>query len=305
MKFHLSLFVAGLTLAATAAAHGADFCQQTAPFALSSCNASADSDHQVALGKCENVSNAAARTACEQQALADSTAASQNCQAELSVRQTACKRLGPTRYDPVIDPANFTAKIDNPFFPLRPGTVFIYEGTNAGAKERDEFAVTHTTVTILGVTTVQVHDQVFTNGVLTEDTLDMFAQDKQGNVWYFGENTEELVNGRPSTLSGTFTSGVNGDKPGIIMEAHPHIGDFYRQEFALETAEDYAAVTSLTDTIVVPAGTFTNCLGTPETTPLEPALMEEKWYAPGVGQILTKDLTTGDESKLIAIIKGP
>jgi hypothetical protein len=301
MKFHSSLFVAGLTLAAPAAAQGADFCNGTAQFALSSCQDSAESDRKVALGKCENVSDAAARTACVQQAKADSTDASQNCQAELSVRQTACKQLGKTRYDPVIVPANFTTKIDNPYFPLKPGTTFIYEGTNGGAKERDEFAVTHNTVKILGVTTVEVHDKVFTNGELTEDTLDWFAQDKQGNVWYFGENTQELIGGRPSTLSGTFTSGINGDKPGIIMEAHPHIGDFYRQEFSLENAEDYAAVKSLTDTITVPFRTFKNCLGTPETTPLEPDLNEEKWYAPGVGQILTKDLTTGEVSQLIAI----
>jgi hypothetical protein len=304
MKYHSTLFVAGLTLAATASAQGADFCQQTAQIALRSCNDSGESDFQLALGKCENVSDAAARTACGKQALADSKAASQNCQAEFSVRQTACKRLGPTRYDPVINPANFTTKIDNPYFPLKPGTTFIYEGTTGGAKVHVEFAVTHKTVTILGVTTVEIHDTVFTNGALTEDTLDWFAQDSQGNVWYFGENTEELIGGRPSTLGGTFTSGVDGAKPGIIQEAHPRIGDFYRQEFALSVAEDNADVASLTDTVVVPAGTFKNCQRTHETTPLEPALMEDKSNCPGVGNVLTKDLVTGEEIKLINIIKG-
>ncbi len=304
MKIHSSLFVAGLTLAATAAAQGADFCQQTAQIALRSCNDSGESDFEAAQGKCVNVSDAAARKACEQQALADSKSASQNCQAEFSVRQTACTRFGPARYDPVIIPANFTTKIDNPYFPLKPGTTFTYEGTTGGAPVRDVFAVTHTTLMILGVTTVQVHDQVFTNGQLTEDTLDWFAQDNKGNVWYFGENTEELIGGRPTTLSGTFTSGVNGDKPGIIQEAHPRIGDFYRQEFALATAEDNADVQSLADTVAVPLGTFKNCQRTFETTPLEPALMEDKWNCPGVGNVLTKDLTTGEEIKLVEI-KGP
>jgi len=217
------------------------------------------------------------------------------------VRQTACQRLGGQPYDPVIDPANFVDTIDNPYFPLKPGTAFIYEGRTAGDLVHTEFFVTHKTVKILGVTTVEVHDTVTTNGELTEDTLDWFAQDKEGNVWYFGENTMELVGGRPSTLAGTFTAGADGAKPGIIMEARPAIGDFYRQEFALGEAEDFAEVKSLSDTVAVPAGTFAHCLRTRETTPLEPDLKEAKWYAPGVGNILTKDLRTGEKSELIRI----
>jgi len=209
--------------------------------------------------------------------------------------------MGPQPFDPVIDPANFTDKIDNPYFPLTPGTVFVYEGQTAGGLVHTEFFVTHNTVQILGVTTVEVHDTVTTNGELTEDTLDWFAQDKDGNVWYFGENTMELIGGRPSTLSGTFTSGVNGAKPGIVMEAHPKKGDFYRQEFDLGNAEDFADVKSLSDTVTVPDGTFTQCLRTKETTPLEPDLKEAKWYAPGIGNVLTQDLTNGEKSELIRI----
>ena len=154
---------------------------------------------------------------------------------------------------------------------------------------------------ILGVTTVEVHDTVTVDGQLTEDTLDWFAQDKEGNVWYFGENTMELENGRPSTLAGTFKAGVNRGKPGIVMEAHPTIGDFYRQEFDLGNAEDFAEVKSLSDTVTVPVGTFIQCLRTLETTPLEPDLKEAKWYAPGIGNVLTKDLNTGEKSKLVRI----
>jgi hypothetical protein len=297
----LALFLIGFTPAAIVLAEQIDFCQLTSQKALLSCRAGAESDLQLALGKCENVSDPAARQNCQLQALADHQTALALCDAQFTVRQTGCRRLGSQPYDPPIDPDNFVNKVDNPYFPLPPGTVYISEGHTSVGFVHSEFFVTRKTLQILGVTTVEVHDTVFTNGVLTEDTLDWFAQDRAGNVWYFGENTEELIGGRPSTLAGTFTAGVNGAKPGIIMEAHPAIGDFYRQEFALGNAEDFADVQSLSDTVTVPAGTFTHCLKSRETTPLEPSLNEAKWFAPGIGHVLTKDLTNGDEIKLVAI----
>ena len=303
MKFrsHSILSLIALTSLAAQAAAQVNFCKLTAQDAVRSCQVAAHSDFSLALAKCDNVSDPAKREACRQQASTDLKEALGLCDSELSVRQTACQRLGPQPYDPAIDPANFVAKIDNPYFPLTPGTVFIYEGQTEAGREHTEVFVTRNTKKILGVTTVEVHDTVTTNGKLTEDTLDYFAQDKEGNVWYFGENTIELVDGRPSTLSGTFTAGVDRAKPGIIMEAHPAIGDFYRQEFDLGNAEDFADVESLTDTVTVPFGTFTRCLRTRETTPLEPDLKENKWFAPGVGHVLTKDLTTGNKSSLIRI----
>src|SRR5262249_37073296 len=157
-------------------------------------------------------------------------------------------------------------QIDNPYFPLIPGTTFIYEGESDDGFEHDEFAVTHKTRVINGVTCVEVHDTVHLDGKLSEDTLDWFAQDTDGNVWYFGENTHEFENGLISTIDGTFMAGVNGAKPGIVMEAHPKVGDFYRQEFDLDNAEDFAQVTGLNATVNVPAGKFTHCLKTSETT---------------------------------------
>ena len=139
------------------------------------------------------------------------------------------------------------------------------------------------------------------NGELTEDTLDWFAQDKDGNVWYFGENTHELAGALITTIEGTFMAGVDAAKPGIVMEAHPIIGDFYRQEFSLANAEDFAEVTSLTKSVTVPAGSFANCLQTRETTPLETDLQEDKYYAPGVGNLLTVDATTGERTELTGI----
>ena len=301
IRLLLTLSILGFVSSAAPAAAATDFCKLTARTALQSCQVAAQSDHLLAQGKCANVADFAQRGACQQQASAGTKDALGQCRAQHSVRQGACPRFGPEPYDPAIDPANFVDRIDNPYFPLAPGTNYVYEGQSAGGLVHTEFHVTHKTKRILGVTTVEVHDTVTTNGKLTEDTLDWFAQDRDGNVWYFGENTEELIGGRPSTLAGTFTAGENGARPGIIMKAHPAIGDFYRQEFDLGNAEDYGEVGALSETVAVSAGTFSNCVKTPETTPLEPSLHETKWYAPGVGLILTVDLDTGEKSDLIRI----
>ena len=283
------------------AAGAVNACQQTAVDALASCRAGAQSDYDVALGKCVNITDPAARKACQEQAAADLADALQTCKDGYVSRLTACQKLGPAPYDPVIDPPNFVTQIDNPYFPLLPGTTFIYEGQTSEGLSRDVFAVTHNTRVIDGVTCVEVHDSVFTAGVLTEDTLDWFAQDREGNVWYFGENTHEFVDGLITTIDGTFMAGVNGDKPGIIMEAHPAVGDFYRQEFSLENAEDNAETVSLNATVTVPFGTFANCLKSHETTPLEPDARESKFYAPGVGNVLTVDGVTGERDELVQI----
>jgi len=277
-------------------------CQQTAADVFAACRTSAQSDYQIAVGKCVNISDQAARKACQKQAAADLDDALQTCKDGSAVRQVTCEKLGPAPYDPVIDPANFVTKIDNPYFPLVPGTTFIYEDHFAGSIMRDEFAVTHNTRVIDGVTCVEVHDSVFTDGVLTEDTLDWFAQDKDGNVWYFGENTAELVDGLITTIDGTFMSGVDGDKPGIIMKAHPAVGDFYRQEFSLGNAEDEAETVGLNASVTVPYGSFQHCLDSRETTPLEPDLVEDKFYALGVGNVLAVDDNTGERTELIEIV---
>src|SRR6266849_8156400 len=206
MKIRLLLILSllGLTSSATRAEGATNFCKLTAQTALQSCQVAAQSDLLLALGKCDNVADPAQRKACRQQGFVDAKDALDQCRAQHSVRQGACPRLDGRPYDPVIDPANFVDRIDNLYFPLAPGTNYIYEGQSAGGLVHTEFFVTHNTKQILGVTTVEVHDTVTTNGELTEDTLDWFAQDKDGNVWYFGENTMELIGGRPTTLAGTF-----------------------------------------------------------------------------------------------------
>jgi len=280
-------------------AESSNACQQTAVDALAGCKASAQGDYKTALGKCINITDSGERRSCERQAAADLQDALDTCADGFTVRQTACGKLGPGPYDPAIDPDNFVTNIDNPYFPLTPGTTFTYLSQDQVSK--DVFAVTHNTRVLDGVTCVEVHDSVYTDGVLTEDTLDWFAQDKEGSVWYFGENTAEYEDGLFSTIAGSFMSGVNNDKPGIIMKAHPALGDFYRQEFSLNNAEDFAETIGLNASVTVPYGTFTHCLKSLETTPLEPDASEDKFYAPGVGNVLTVDLVTGERDELISI----
>jgi len=297
----LSLFVIGFTLAATAVAEETDFCHRTSQAALRSCRSGADSDYWLALGNCDNVSDPAARKTCKQQALADSRDAQVTCNDQHSARQAACERLGDDPYDPVIDPENFVDKIDNPYFPLTPGTTYIYEGRTPDGFEHSEFAVTKNTIQIMGVSCVEVYDTAKVNGELVEDTLDWFAQDREGNVWYFGENTRQLSGGLIVGLEGTWTGGVDSAKPGIIMKAHPVIGDFYRQEFSLATAEDLAGVTSLDKTAVVRAGTFHHCLQTRDISSTKVGDVELKYYAPGVGNVLVT--SSGERLELVRVTR--
>jgi len=304
IQSHLNraLFAVVLGATATAVAGTANVCQTTSQDGLNSCKKGAQGDYWTAVGMCANISEPQSQQACIQKAKSDYQSAITSCQDQFTSRNQICQRVGGGRYDPTIDPANFTTNIDNPYMPLKPGKTYIYEGPTSQGFIRTEFAVTTNTKLIDGVTCVEVHDQVFTDGELTEDTLDWFAQDKQGNVWYFGEDSDELVNGRVSSLGGSWQGGVNGASPGIVMEVHPKVGDFYRQEFLLNTAEDTAGVLNLNQTVTVPAGTFHHCLETAEITGLEPGALEHKFYAPGVGNVLTVDLVTGDTFPLVQIL---
>jgi hypothetical protein len=286
-----------------------DACKASARDALVACREEAQSDKALAEGKCANVPDASAAKACNQQAASDAKDALMTCTDQHDARLAVCEKLGPAPYAPAIDPANFTdtmgrpLPINNVLFPLVPGTTFIYEGQTAGGLEHDEFAVTHNTRTILGIPAVEVHDTVTTGGVLTEDTLDWFAQDKDGNVWYMGENSKQIEDGLIVGLEGSWTSGIDGAQPGIIMEAHPAVGDFYRQEFLLKDAEDLAEVASVDETVTLSDNTtFEHCLKTTETSPIEPDALENKFYAPNVGNVLVIDVTAGERSDLIQII---
>jgi len=300
MKRALSVLVLAATT--TAMGEAGNICQLTSQDGLTSCKKTAQGDYWTAIGMCANISDLQSRQACILKAKSDQQDAMSTCQDQFTSRIQICQKLGGGPYDPTIDPGNFSTNIDNPYMPLKPGTTYIYEGPTSKGFIRTEFAVTANTKLIDGVTCVEVHDQVFTDGELTEDTLDWFVQDKEGNVWYFGEDSDELVNARVSSLSGSWQAGVNGASPGIVMKAHPKVGDFYRQEFSLNTAEDSAGVLDLNQIVTVPAGTFHHCLETEEVTGLEPGAREHKFYASGIGNVQTIDLVTGDTFPLVQIV---
>jgi hypothetical protein len=195
-------------------------------------------------------------------------------------------------YAPKIDPANFVTVIDNPFFPLKPGTTFVYYGKTEKGKEHNEVLVTSETKVIMEVTCVVVKDTVMVDGKLEEATIDWYTQDKSGNVWYFGEDAKDYdPSGKVISTAGSWVGGVNGAQPGIVMEASPVIGDPYRQEYLKGEAEDKAQVVSLSESATIKYGAFSNLVMTKEWSDLEPNVTENKYYAKGVGFIL---VTTPD-----------
>jgi hypothetical protein len=202
----------------------------------------------------------------------------------------SASELAPIRkpYSPSIDPANFVATIDNKFWPLRPGTSFHYEGVRGKVPQTDDEVVTHQTKRILGINCTVVRDTVSERGHAIERTLDFYAQDKQGNVWYLGEDSFELQHGRFVKASDSWRSGVDGAKPGIIMPADPQPGDKYRQEYYPPgEALDQALVLGYREAVTVPYGSFKRSLVTSEFSPLEPQT-EEKYYVAGLGEILER-----------------
>ena len=191
--------------------------------------------------------------------------------------------------------AQWSNVIDNPYFPLLPGTQWVYKGSSGGQAEKVRVTVTNDTKVIDGATTTAVLDRVFRNGQLVERTYDYYAQDKAGNVWYFGENTSEYKNGKLINTDGSFEAGVNGAKAGIIMTAKPGVGDAYYQEMAKGVAEDQARVLSVKGKAKSPFASSSNCLVTKEFTALDPGAAEQKYYAPGIGLLYAKDVKGGDE----------
>ncbi len=276
--------------------------RQASKSELTSCETGAQSQYAISLSVCYNYSDPSVRQTCLRQAkqtLADDMVA---CGEQFKSRNSFCTKTGGGPYDPQINPADFTTKIDNPYLPLSPGTTLIYHTATPDGLEVDRYEVTSNTVVILGVTCVEVHDSVTLNGALTEDTLDWFAQDSAGNVWYFGENSKQLSGGLIVGVEGSWTGGVDGAKPGIVMEANRKVGDIYRQEFSAGISEDFGSILSLNETVTVPTGTYNNCVETLDGSTLEPTTPEHKYFAQGVGDVLEIDLTTGQRTELVKII---
>ena len=190
----------------------------------------------------------------------------------------------------------FSAKVDNPWFPLKPGTTFVYRGVKDGKSGRDVMTATRKTTVIDGAPCVLVDDRTYLDGYLAERTTDWYSQDRAGNVWYFGENTAELDrNGKVMTREGTWRAGRDGAKAGIYMPAHPKVGQTGLQEYYKGQAEDHFKVLDLHAHVSVPFRTAGDALLTQEWTPLEPGVLDHKLYLRGVGTVEEKTVKGGDE----------
>jgi len=204
----------------------------------------------------------------------------------------------PQGSEPVkLDPADFSSNIDNPYWPMRPGSKWVYSETDTkGTNQKVVVEVTGKTKMIAnGIEARVVRDTVTENGAPVEITDDWYAQDNAGNVWYLGEATAEYNNGKVTTRAGSFEAGVDGAQPGIAMPANPEPGLSYRQEYYKGEAEDKAAVITVgEERVQVPFGYFDKgVLMTRDLVPTEPKIQELKFYAPNVGPVLSVH-TDGD-----------
>ena len=205
-----------------------------------------------------------------------------------------------------LTPSGFTARVDNPWFPLRPETVYVYGGVKDGASARDVVTVTHAVETIAGAPCVVVKDRLYLDGKLEERTTDWYTQDRRGNVWYFGEATAELdKRGNVKSTEGTWQAGRNGAKPGIYMPAHPTPGRSGRQEFYKGHAEDHFQVLSLSASVKTPAVASQQAILIKEWTPLEPDVIDHKFYVRGIGVVKEQAVKGATERNILVAYQRP
>ena len=205
-----------------------------------------------------------------------------------------------------IDPGGFVPRVTNPWFPLKPGTIYTYRGVKDGKPSRDVVAVTSQTKVIQGVRATVVHDRLYLSGHLEERTSDWYAQDKKGNVWYFGEATAELDRrGRVTTTEGSWQSGVDGARAGIFMPAHPRVGQSALQEYYRGQAEDHFRVVGLSAFVRVPFVSTKHALLTKEWTPLEPNVLDHKYYVRGTGMVKEASVKGPRETNSLVSVKLP
>jgi hypothetical protein len=203
-------------------------------------------------------------------------------------------------------PAGFSARVDNPWYPLNPGSVYVYRGVKDGEPSREVMTVTHRTRVIAGAPCVVVQDLLYLRGRLEERTIDWYTQDAKGNVWYFGERTAELdKSGKVKSTAGSWTAGVDGARAGIFMFAHPTPGRWARQEYYKGQAEDHFKVVSLRVGVRVPYISTSRAMLTKEWTPLEPGVIDHKYYVRGIGTVLEQTAKGPlERNELVSFRKG-
>ncbi len=209
-------------------------------------------------------------------------------------------------YAPEIDPAEFSDVVDNPFMPLLPGARWVYEEHSPDGEVGEVVVeVLDERRTVMGVSTIVVHDVASVDGEVVEDTYDWFAQDSAGNVWYFGEDTTAYDDAGTATREGAWEAGVGGALPGVVMAGEPAVtGTGYRQEFLPSVAEDMGEIIAVSGSASTPFGDFDDVIVTRDWTPLEPEVVEEKTYARGVG-LVAETKNDGETVVLVDFTAGP
>jgi hypothetical protein len=212
--------------------------------------------------------------------------------------------FGPgVNYHPRIDPAQFSATVNAPLFPLIPGTTLVYTGVKDRKSAVDVVVPSRDTRVIDGVRTRIVEDRLFLDGVLEERTSDYYAQDRCANVWYFGEDTAELdEHGRVISTEGSFHAGIDGAEPGVYIQAEPQLGRWFRQEWYRGQAEDTYRAVDLSTSIRVPYGSFNRAVRTEERTALEPNVIDAKWYVRGIGEVKETSLQGPRETLVLSAV---
>jgi hypothetical protein len=200
--------------------------------------------------------------------------------------------------------AKFVRTIDNPWFPLKPGSTWRYRGEKDGKTTTELMTATNRTKRIQAADATVVTDRLYSHGHVIEDTLDYYAQDSRGNVWYMGEATRELdAHGKTTSTEGSWQTGVNGAKPGIFMPPAPAVGQSFRQEYLKGQAEDHFAVAALGVPVKVPGARSSDAMRTREWTPLEPGVIDHKLYVRGIGTALEQTVKGGDERNTLVSVK--
>ena len=220
-----------------------------------------------------------------------------------SVALCVCAALGAAQA-PASQPRKFVRQIDNPWLPFKSGMEWVYRGAKDGKPSRDVVRVTTATRMIDRVRCTAVSDRLYLRGKLAERTTDWYAQDSSGNVWYYGEATAELdAKGRVKTTEGSWLAGVHGARPGIVMPAHPRVGQTFRQEYYKGHAEDHFQVLSVSSTVRVPFVASKHALLTKEWTPLEPDVLDHKVYVRGIGMVKEQTVKGGDERAVLVSLR--
>lgn len=199
-----------------------------------------------------------------------------------------------------IDASMFVSGVTNPYWPLAPGSAWHYESRSDEGSETIDVVVTGKTKLVMGITCVVVRDTVRVNGELIEDTYDFYAQDRDGNVWYMGEESMEYEDGKAVSSAGSWEAGVSGAAPGIKVWATPRVGmSAYYQEYFKGEAEDLGRDVGLNGVAETPSGDYADLLVVEEWTPLEPEVIERKYYARGIGTVKEEAVRGGDEVVLL------